>query len=196
MPPRVARVLKLVDDEDDLEAREPAKVVSVPVQKAPTPEEESKVEVIEASLARKRILKKAADVVIPKAAPVAVVNMANFLANRRKQIPPPFVPSLAAVEAFMANEPTEAVPVNIVEPVVEESIQAPAGPIPSIRCHPLGSNIQHILEDIDMDLKESVGKGDNHTGPSNAADERNPSKPLSPIPEARVSSRASTPKRP
>ena len=38
-PPRVARVLKLVDDEDDIEAGQPTKVTSVPVPKAPTPRE-------------------------------------------------------------------------------------------------------------------------------------------------------------
>ena len=139
-PPRVARVLKLVDDDDDLETGD-AKVVSVPVQKAPTPEEESDIEVIKAPLVRKRTLKKAADAAIPEAAPATAVNMANFFANRRKQIPLPFVPSMVAVEAFLANEPVEAVPVTVIEPVAEEPIQAPVGPIPSVLCHPLGSNI-------------------------------------------------------
>jgi hypothetical protein len=176
-PPRVARVLKLVDDKDDLEVGEPAEVISVPVQKAPTLEEESKVKVIKAHLARKRILKKATDVAIPEAALAVAVNMANFLANRRKQIPPPSGASMAAIEAFLANEPVKAVPVNVVEPVAEEPIQAPTSPIPSIMCHPLGSNIQHILEDIDMDSEESVGMGDNRTGPSNVAVERTPRKP-------------------
>ena len=47
-----------------------------------------------------------------------------------------------------------------------------------------------------MDSEESVGMGDNQTGPPNAAVERTPRKPLSPILEAGVSSRAPTPTRP
>jgi hypothetical protein len=45
------------------------------------------------------------------------------------------------VEAFLANELVEAIPVNAVEPVLEEPLQALRGPIPSILNHPLGSNI-------------------------------------------------------
>ena len=85
---------------------------------------------------------------------------------------------------------------NVVEPVAEEPIQAPNGPVPSILCHPLGSNIQDILEDFDMDSEESVGMRDNHMGPSNAAVEKTPRKNLSLIPETGASSRAPTPKRP
>ena len=81
---------------------------------------------------------------------------------------------MAVIKAFLANEPVEVIPMNVIEPVVEEPIQAPAGPIPSVLCHPLGLNIQHILEDIDMDLEESVGMGDNQTRPPNAAVERTP----------------------
>ena len=195
-PPRVARVLKLVDDEDDLEAREATEVVSVPVQKTPTLEEDSEVKVIEVPLVRKMTLKKAADAVALEDAPAAVVSMANFLTNRRKQIPHPSVLLMAAIEAFLANEPVEAVSMNVIEPVAEEPIQVPAGPIPSVLCHPLGSNIQHILEDIDMDSEESVGIRDNQTGPPNAVVKRTPRKPLSPIPEAGASSRAPTPTRP
>ena len=62
VPPRVARLLKLVDEEDDLEVGKPAKAASVPVTKALTPNEESEVEVIEVPLVRKRTLKKATDV--------------------------------------------------------------------------------------------------------------------------------------
>ena len=127
----------MVDDEDDLEAGEAAEVVSVPVQKTLTPED-SVVEVIKAPLVRKMTLKKVADAVAPEAAPATTVSMANFLANRRKQIPPPSMPSMVAVEAFLANKPVEAVSVNVIEPVVEEPIQVPSGPIPSIMCHPLG----------------------------------------------------------
>ena len=103
VPSRVAKVLKLVDDEEDLETGEPVKVASVPVQKASTPEEKSKVEVIEAPLIRKRTLKKAADDVGLEATLTVVVSMANLLANRRKQIPLPSVLSMATFEAFLAK---------------------------------------------------------------------------------------------
>ena len=170
----MARVLKLVDDEDDLETGEPVEVVSILIQKASTLEEESDIEVIEVPLVRKRTLKKVVDAAIPEAAPAAAVNMANFLANRGKQIPPPSVSSMMAVEAFLANVPVEAVLVNVIKSVAEKPIQALAGPIPSVLCHPLGSNIQHILKDIDMDSEEFVGMRDNQTGPPNAAIERTP----------------------
>ena len=103
---------------------------------------------------------------------------------------------MADVEAFLANEPVEAILVNAVEPVAEEPIQAPGGPIPSVLCQPLGSNIQHILEEIHLESEESMEMEDNHIGPSNATVEKIPQKPLSLILEARTSSRAPTPKKP
>ena len=75
---------------------------------------------------------------------------------------------------------------NVVEPAIEEPIQALGDPIPSVLCHPLGSNIQHILEEIDLESEESVGMGNNHSGPLNAAVEKTTQKPLSPIPKARA----------
>ena len=83
-PPRVAKVLNLVDEEDDVEAGKPAEVTSVPVPKVPTQREESKVKVIEAHLMRKRTLKKAVDAAAPRVVPAAAVTMANFLANWRR----------------------------------------------------------------------------------------------------------------
>ena len=145
---------------------------------------------------RKRTLRKAAEATTPDVEPVATMNVANFLAARRKQIPPLTVLPMADVEVFLANEPMEAIPVKVVKPIVEEPIQAPGGPIPSILCHPLSSNFQHILEDIDMESEESVGMRDGNMGPSTAAVEKTPRKPLSPIPEARASSWAPTLKRP
>ena len=84
VPPRVAIVLKLVDEEDDVKAGKLAKATSVPVAEAPTPREESEVEVIEAPLMRKRTLKKVVDAAAPGAVPAAPVTMANFLANWRR----------------------------------------------------------------------------------------------------------------
>ena len=104
---------------------------------------------------------------------------------------------IADVEAFLANKPVEAILVNVAKPVVEEPIKAPGGPIPSVLCHSLGSNIQHILKEIDMDSKEFMGMGDNHMGhPMLQLRRPPPKKPLSPIPEAGASSWAPTPKRP
>ena len=100
--------------------------------------------------------------------------MANFLANRKRQMPPPSVPRMDAVEAFLANEPVEAISLTVAGPALEEPIRAPDGPIPSALGHPLGSNIQHILEEIDMESEESVGIVDHHSGPPNAAVEKAP----------------------
>jgi hypothetical protein len=100
---------------------------------------------------------------------------------------------MADVEAFLASEPVEAVPVNAVELVAEEPMQASGGPIPSILNQPLGSNIQHILEDLDMDSKEPVGMVDDNMGPSIVVATKTPRKPLSLIPEVGASSRAPTP---
>jgi hypothetical protein len=89
--------------------------------------------VIEAPLVKKRKLKKvveplapvaesAASVIETAAPAVKIVNVADFLAARRKQAPPPSVLRMADVEAFLANEPVMAVPVNVLEPSTEELI--------------------------------------------------------------------------
>ena len=184
--PRVTRVLRLVDDKEDVEAEHPTEVASVPAPKAPTSREESEVEVIEAPLAKKRTLRKAADVAVPAAAPAAV-NMANFLANRRRQVPPPSVPRMDAVKAFLANEPVEAIPVTVAPLTVEEPIRALEGPLPPSLGHPLGSNIQHILKEIDIESEESVGMVDHHSGPPNAAVEKASRRLMSPIPKVGTS---------
>ena len=131
---------------------------------------------IKAPLMRKRTLKKVVDAATLGAVPATAVTMANFLPNRRRQGPPPFVPRMDAVEAFLANEPVEAIPVIIAGSAVEEPIQAPDGPIPSVLGHPLGSNIRHILEEIDIELEESVGMANHHSGPPIAAVEKTPLK--------------------
>ena len=66
-PPRVARVLKLVDEEEDLEAGQPTEATSVPVS---IPIGDSKVEVVEVPLLRKKTLKKVADAPLPEVEPV------------------------------------------------------------------------------------------------------------------------------
>jgi hypothetical protein len=214
VPSRVARVLKLADEEDELEAKTSVKAVAEPTTLVSVPAEESDVQVIEAPLVKKRKLKKVAkpDIratkpaalviepaakVIETAAPAAkAVNIAFFLVARRKQAPHPSMLRMADVEAFLANEPVLVELVNVVEPVVEGPLRAPEGHIPSVLNHPLGSNIQHILEDLDLKLEESVGMADDNMGPFVSAATKTPQRPLSPILEVGASSRAPTPKRP
>ena len=78
------------------------------------------------------------------------------------------MPRLADVEAFLANELIEASLVNAARPVLEEPLQGVGGPIPttSILGHPLGSNIRHILEDLDFESEDSVGMKGNNMGHS------------------------------
>ena len=65
------------------------------------------------------------------------------------------------------------------------------GPIPKLVLdQPLGSNIQHILEDLNLESEDSVGmQGENlvHLAPHEAVNQA-PIKPLSPIPEEGASS--------
>jgi hypothetical protein len=198
-PSKEARVLKLLDEKEGSEAGEPVKAPLKPVLEVHASAEES-VEVIEVPPLKKRKLTKVAESEVPiiePAAPVVeAVNVAGFLATRRKKVAPPSVPCLEEVKAFIANEPVLAVPVNAARPVKEEPLQAPEGSIPSILDHPQGLNIWHILEDIDMESKESVGMAGDNMGPSTTVAAKTPQKVLSPIPEARTSSRALTPQRP
>jgi hypothetical protein len=80
-PLRVARVLKLVDEEEDLEAQQPLEAAPGPISIAPTIGEELDVEVIEAPLMKKRKLVKGVEV---STLDVKAMNVANFLAAQRK----------------------------------------------------------------------------------------------------------------
>jgi hypothetical protein len=115
------------------------------------PVEESDIEVVEAPSIKRKKLKRALEPTAPEVEPTApvvetvapaikVANVASFLAARRRQAPPPFVPRVKEVAAFLANEPILAVPVNVVG-LVEEPLVAPEGPIPSMLNRQLGSNI-------------------------------------------------------
>jgi hypothetical protein len=126
---------------------------------------------------------------------VEVVDVAGFLASRRKKVVLPSVPPLAEVEKFIANEPVLAVPVVVAQMVEEEPLRAPEGSIPILN-QPLGSNIRHILEEIDTMSEDSVGMADNNMEISPKAVAGILRKTLSPIPETGNSSRAPTPKRP
>jgi hypothetical protein len=178
-----------------------------PKETAPdrVPVEESDVEVIEAPLIKRRKLKRASEptpLKVEPAVPVAenvapaanVAKVAGFLAARRNQAPPPSVPRVEEVAAFLANEPILAVPVNVAG-LVDEPLMAPEGPIPSVLNRQLGSNIQHILEDLEMASEDSVGMANENLGPFVETAGHVPQGPLSTIPEAGASSRAPTPKR-
>jgi hypothetical protein len=109
-PSKVARALKLLDEEEGPEAVEPAKA---PPKQVPPP-------------LKKRKLKKATESEVPMVEPatpvVEAVNMASFLAVRRKKVALPSVPHMAKVEAFIATEPVLAVLVNAAKPIEEEPL--------------------------------------------------------------------------
>jgi hypothetical protein len=205
-PPRVVRALVLADEEDELEVEEPVTATLEPTPLVEASAEESDIQVVEAPVVKRRKLTKETEPTVPVVEPAApligtavppiqTANVAGFLAARRNQAPPPSVPQAEEVAAFLANEPVLAVPMNVVG-LVDGPLQAPEGPIPSMLDHPLGSNIQHILEDIDVESEDSVGMADDNLGPSTVAAAPTPQLPLSTIPEQGASSRAPTPKRP
>jgi hypothetical protein len=55
-------------------------------------------------------------------------------------------------------------PLRVLVGLAEEPLRVPEGPIPSMLDRPLGSNIQHILEDLEVGSKESVGMVDDNMG--------------------------------
>jgi hypothetical protein len=161
--------------------------------------------VIEAPLIKRRKLKRASEPtplkveptvpVAENVAPTAnVVKVAGFLAASRSQAPPLSVPRVEEVTAFLANEPIPTVPVNAAG-LVDEPLVAPEGPIPSVLNRQLGSNIQHILEDLEMASEDSVGMADKNLGPFMEIAEHVSRGPLFTIPKVGASSRALTPKR-
>jgi hypothetical protein len=189
--PKVARALKLLDEEESPEAGGPAKDLPGPVPRTHSATDES-VEVVEAPLAKKRKLTRAAGI-NPKVDEAAGV--AGFLASRRLNAAPLSIPPLGEVEKFIANEPVLAVPMAVARMAEEEPLRVPEGSIPMLS-QPFGSNIRHILEEIEMMSDDSVGvAGDNMGTPLKAA-EGVPGRALSPIPEVGNSSRAPTPARP
>jgi hypothetical protein len=109
---------------------------------------------------------------------IGAEDVAGFLASRRKKAELPSVPRLAEVEAFIANKPVPVVPVAVAKLVGDEHLRMLEGPTPSLLIKPLGSNIQHILDDIDMELEDSVGMADDNMGPSPVAAMRVPRKIL------------------
>jgi hypothetical protein len=197
-PPKAARVLKLLDKEESPEVGGPVKAHPEPAYRTHSAVEES-VEVIKAPLVKKRKLTKVAGTDVPTAGtgtPVdEVVDVAGFLAFRRKKAVLPPVPPLVEVEKFIANEPVLAVPVATAKMADEEPLRVPEGSIP-VLSQPLGLNIQHILEEIEMILDDSVGIAGDNMGASPKAVAGVLGRTLSPIPEAGNSSRTPTLKRP
>jgi hypothetical protein len=120
-PPKVARALKLLDEEESPEAGGPAKDLPGPAPKTHSATNES-VEVVEAPLAKKRKLTRATRTgpQVDEAAGVA-----GFLASRRMSAAPLSIPPLGEVEKFIANEPVLAVPVAMARVAEEEPLRAP-----------------------------------------------------------------------
>jgi hypothetical protein len=78
-------------------------------------------------------------------------------------MPKPFVTRVAKCRGLLGQRACQGQPSEHGRACLEESLQVIGGPflLESI-FHPLGSNIQHILEAIEFDLEDSVGmKGDN-----------------------------------
>jgi hypothetical protein len=172
-PTKAARVLRLLDEEESPEVGGPAKDLPGPAHNSHSAAGES-VEVVEVPIVRKRKLTKATGTDVPTAGsgPPAdeVADIAGFLASRRKKAVPPSVPPLVEVEKFIVNEPVLAVPVAVAKVAEEEPLRVPEGSIP-ILSQPLGSNIRHILEDIEMMSDDSVGlAGDNMEASPKAAE--------------------------
>jgi hypothetical protein len=178
--------------------------------------EESDVQEVEAPLIKRKKLKKGAEPTALEVEPVAptveaiapaikVPNVAGFLVARRGQAPPPSMPRVEEVTAFLANELIPAVSMNAVELVeeplvvpeelVKEPLGVPEEPIPSMLNQQLGFNIQHILEDLEMASKDSVRMTGENLEPFVATAGQAPQGPLPTIPETEASSRAPTPKR-
>jgi hypothetical protein len=160
---------------------------------------EELVEVIKTPPVKRRKLTKVGGTEVPVAltGPQVdeAVDVAKFLASWRKKVVLPPVLPLVEVEKFIANEPVLAVPVVVAKVADKEPLRVPEGSIP-ILSQPLGSNIQHILEEIEMMSDDSVEIAGDNMGASPKATAGVLGRTLSPILETGNSSRALTPKRP
>jgi hypothetical protein len=69
------------------------------------------------------------------------------------------VPRVAEVKAFLANEPIAAKPLNMAPLASTGTVLENAIPVESISRNLLGSNIQHILDEVEQasDSESSVG---------------------------------------
>jgi hypothetical protein len=163
---------------------------TVPVVKTTVPTSpvvEPTTLVVETAIPTASVVEPTAPMVKTDVPTIKVTNVVGFLAARRGQAPPPSVPRVEKVAAFLFNEPILAVPTNAVG-LVEEPLRVPKGPIPSMLDRPLGSKIQHILKDLEMGSEESIGMADDNLGPCTADVAQAPRKPLSTILETGASS--------
>ena len=187
----MAKILKRVDKEGDLEAQQPLKAALGTVLIALTPGEELDVEVIEVPLVRKRRLVKGGDVAHPWGWGEERGKLLGYSEEANAS-------ALHAADGWCWGPPGQwacgGYPGECGKTRCRRANISAGGPIPSILNHHLGSNIQHILEDIDMELDESVGMADDNMGPSTNTAVKTSWKLLSPILEAGTTSRAVTPK--
>ena len=106
-------------------------------------------------------LKKKKMMTAPKAmVPVKTIHdqLASFLSARRTSLKP-IVKTVEEAKAYIANELVAMKPLNMAPLSSVGATSGIAIPIESISFEPLGSNIQHILDDIEleMDSKNSIG---------------------------------------
>jgi hypothetical protein len=125
---------------------------------------------------------------------IEAMNVAGFLASRRKKVVLLLVPPLAEVEKFIANEPVLAVPVAVAKVADDKPLRVPEGSIP-ILSQPLGSKMAHSRENR-HDVGGFGGDSRRQYGSIPQSSGGVLGKTLSPIPETGNSSRAPTPKRP
>ncbi|KAE8076623.1 hypothetical protein FH972_015260 [Carpinus fangiana] len=139
-PPQVARVLKLVDETE--ESKEP-------------------------QLKKKKMVKASDKARVPEAlVEKSKGSFAAFLAAQRKTGPRLVIRLVAAYEALLIDEPI------IVKPLAEVLLPS-TGAVPfmailvdSASLRPLGPNIEHLLEDFEMESEDSVARGQPNRGPN------------------------------
>jgi hypothetical protein len=143
---RVARVLRLVNESEEFEVPTPQGVSLPPIAKIVMLVEEPKKP--EAPLVKKRKFVRIAEV--PALVAQEPDNVANFLATRSRQCPKLVVPRVAKVKAFLANKPIVAKPLNMAH--LASTCTAPKNAIlvELISFNLLGSNIQHILYEVEQ----------------------------------------------
>lgn len=125
-PPKVARVLRLIDELEE--------------HKTPLP--------------KRMRLSKAVEVQVP----TVKGQFAGFMVvQRRTGLSPPVQP-MAQIDAFIANKLVAATPINTTS-LVSGVTPMTALSIPSLSFQPLGSNIQDILDNIEVeeDYLSSIG---------------------------------------
>ena len=129
-PPQVARALKLVDKPKESE---------------------------EPPLKKKKKKKITPEATMPSK--IMQDQLASFLGARKRTSPKPVVKTIEEVKAFIANELIATKPLNMAPLDSIGATPKTTIPIESTSFQPLGSNIQQILDDIELDveLDNSIG---------------------------------------